>query len=450
MFDVARWARPGVRRREMWSWALYDFGNSGYTTVVLTAVFNVYYVSVVAAGEENATFLWTLFIGLSNFLSMLIMPMAGSLADARATKKRWLLGATLACVLGTVLLGWSGPGTWLFAGLMLVISNVGYNMGESLSSAFLPELARPESMGRASGWGWGLGYFGGLLALGIALVIVRSAPEAVPHAILWSTAALYAAAALPLFLFLKERSRPRETGAARLTLSGAARSSWAEILGTLRHIRDFKDFARLSLCGFFFQSGVSVVITLAAVYASEVMGFTVEDTLFMIFIVNITAAAGAFGFGHVQDRLGHKATLALTLALWIGMAVTAWFATSRPVFWVAANLAGIAMGACQSAGRTMVALLAPKSRLAEFFSFWNMALWTASVVGPVTYGSITAVTGGNHRLAILSTGCFFVVSLIVLAFIDMERGRHLAMAISGGDEGEGDAAGTSLTPEAAR
>ena len=150
--------KEGVKPRELWSWAAYDFANSGYTTVVLTAVFNTYFVSVIVGDSDYGTLLWTVVIAISNAVSMLTMPVIGLLADARAQKKRWLLVATAMCVLGTFGLMGTGSGTVVLATFMIMLSNFGYNVGESLCSAFLPEIAREESGGKVSGWGWSMGY----------------------------------------------------------------------------------------------------------------------------------------------------------------------------------------------------------------------------------------------------------------------------------------------------
>ena len=132
----------------------------------------------------------------------------------------------------------------------------------------------------------------------------------------------------------------------------------------------------------------------------------------------------------MQDRIGHKLALAGTLCVWIAMIAVAAFSTERWQFWVAANLAGLAMGSSQSAGRAMVAVFAPSSRLAEFYSFWNMALWLAAIVGPLSYGAITWITGNDHRMAILFTGLFFVLSLLALAPVSMKRGAEVAARLS--------------------
>ena len=170
-----RLLNDGVRKREVFGWAMYDFANSGYTTVVLTAVFNAYFVSVVAQGAAWGTLAWTLAIAASSLIVMLTLPALGAYADLRAVKKRLLAGCTVVCVLGTAALAGAGPGDLGWAIVAIVVSNIAYSYGESLTAAFLPELARPEAMGRVSGWGWSFGYLGGMLALGLGLAYVLSA-----------------------------------------------------------------------------------------------------------------------------------------------------------------------------------------------------------------------------------------------------------------------------------
>ena len=144
-----------------------------------------------------------------------------------------------------------------------------------------------------------------------------------------------------------------------------------------------------------------------------------------MFLVNITAAVGAFGFGYLQDRIGHKRALGITLIVWVLMIVLAAMAVNRPVFWTAANLAGLAMGSSQSAGRAIVAILSPKTRSAEFFSFWNMALWLAAIVGPLAYGSVTWITNNDHRLAICVTGLFFAAAVLALIPVNLSAAGEL-------------------------
>jgi len=295
-------------------------------------------------------------------------------------------------------------------------------MGENLGGAFLPELARPEALGKVSGWGWSLGYFGGILALAVSLAWVMTADrrgsttsEAVGGTMI-ITAAIFALAALPTFLFLKERARPA---------SGIpqAADAFARLLDTFRHARKYRDLLLVFACGTCYQAGVATVIALAAIYAEQVMGFKTQDTIMLVLVVNVTAAIGAFSFGYAQDRVGKVVALRITIVGWIAMTVVAYASQTPAMFWVAANLAGLCMGSSQSAGRALVAFLSPAARSAEFFGLWGFAIRLAAILGPLTYGAVTWITGGNHRLAILLTGAFFVAALIVLAFVDERRGR---------------------------
>lgn len=426
---------PGVEPRECFYWALFDAANSGYSTVVLTAVFNAYFVSVICGGADWAAFGWSTAVAVGNALSMVLMPVIGRMADLKAAKKRWLAAATLLCVVATGLLAFSGPGAWLWASVMIVLSSLGYNVGETLNSAFLPEIARPEAVGKVSGWGWSLGYAGGLATLAVCLAMVLAGRSAgADESILVGascivTAAIFLVLAVPAVFLLKERSPAQ---AESLSFAQAWRDAMAELRETAGLLKDHIDFARLVVCGFLYQCGIATVITLAAVYASAVMGFGLVETLVLVLLVNITAAVGAFFFGYAQDQLGHKRALALTLLVWIAMVVCAAAAESAPLFWAAANLAGLAMGSSQSAGRAMVAVLAPAGRLAQFYSFWNMALWLSAIVGPMTYGAVTWMTGNNQRLAIAATGAFFVLGLAALALVNMERGRRAALCADAG------------------
>ena len=417
---------PGVAKREVFAWAMYDFANSGYTTVVLTAVFNAYFVSIIAQNAKWATFAWTAMLAVSYLAVMIAGPFVGAYADAYAAKKRVLFIATAACVLSTALLFLAGPGDYVWVAIFIIISNFCYAIGENITAAFLPELARPEALGKVSGWGWSLGYVGGLVALGLCLAWImtassrgQSTSEAVPATNL-ITAAVYALGASLTFLWLKERAVP----VARNDRGANGESALSRLTRTAREASRYGDLLRVFLCGTCYQAGVATVITLAAIYAQVVMGFTTQDTLILVLVVNVTACIGAFGFGYVQDIIGKKRALAITLVGWTLMVVFAWFAVTPPLFWVAANLAGICMGSSQSAGRALVAFFSPPDRAAEFFGLWGVATRLSAILGPVTYGVISWVSGGNHRLAMLITGVFFVAALVVLAGVDEARGRR--------------------------
>ncbi|MEN9544036.1 MAG: hypothetical protein RLZZ598_869 [Pseudomonadota bacterium] len=419
----------GVAKREVFGWAMYDFANSGYTTVVLTAVFSAYFVGVVAGGADWGTLGWTLLMAASNAIVMLTSPALGAHADLHGAKKKLLALTTAACVLGTAALALVGPGQLVLATVTVLVSSVAYAYGESLIAAFLPELARPESLGRVSGWGWSFGYFGGMLALGISLAWVlaaqargQTAAQFVPVTML-ITAVIYALASLATFALLKERAQPQAAASAATGGMGAALQRLAQ---TWREARRYRDFSWFLACCVSYQAGIAVVITLAAVYAEQAMGFKQADTMLLIFLVNIAAALGAFAFGYWQDRIGHKPALSVTLAGWIVMVALAAAARGPALFWVAAVVAGLCMGSSQSAGRALAGTFAPEAQRAEFFGLWSFAVRLAAIIGPLTYGLITWLTAGNHRVAILSTALFFVVGWLLLQKVDVGRGERSA------------------------
>jgi MFS transporter, UMF1 family len=430
--SAAASAVASATRREIFAWAMYDFANSGYTTVVLTAVFNAYFVGVVAATHDKgtATLLWTVAMAITNLLVLLSAPVLGAIADHGAHKKRFLALTTVGCVAFTALLGFVGRGDVALGMTLVVVATFMFSSGEDFIAAFLPEISNQKNIGRISGYGWSLGYVGGLLVLGMCLVYIQWAQahgaEAVRYVpvTMWITALMFALAAAPTFLWLRERAVPQALDAGE----NYWRVGFERVGHTFRHARHYKDLFRFLITLAVYYCEINAVIVLAAIYAQEVMGFTMQQNIFLILIVNITAAVGAFGFGMIQDHLGSVRTLTITLVVWIAALVLAYFVHTHAGFWVVANLVGIALGASQSAGRALVGQFSPPERSAEFFGLWGLAGKLAAVIGPLTYGLVTYVTSGNHRLALLATTAFFIAGLLLLLTVDERRGRAAAQS----------------------
>jgi len=404
-----------VSRRDYWAWASLDFANSGYSTVIITAVFNAYFVAVVLGDAPYATLAWTLLLSASYALVLLTAPWVGAFADARAAKRPLLGWATAVCVLGTAGLAAAGPGDWAWASVCLVLSNLAYATHQNLSAGFLHEIATDGRLGRWSGLGWAWGYIGGLLTLALALAWVQLGPDLLPG-LAW-TASMKVAGALLLTALvfavvgslalarLRERSLP--TGVPWTP-------AWGRLWRGFEGLQGSVGLMRLLGCIVVYQAGVAAVIGLAAVYAQAVMGFDLGQTILLVLVVNITASLGAAGFALVHDRLGHRHSIALSLVLWLAMVTVAVLGTSQTWFWVAANLAGLAMGSSQSGARAAVAALAPSHAQAEAFGAWGVAVHLASILGPLVYGLVTWLTDNSHRHAILAVGGFFLLGLVLL------------------------------------
>jgi UMF1 family MFS transporter len=359
----------------------------------------------------------------------------GAYADLRGAKKRLLMVVTAGCVLSTAALAFAKPGGVVLAMVLIILSNTFYVYGESLIAAFLPELAREDAMGKVSGWGWGFGYFGGMLALGICLgYVIWAQGQGIPAAqfvpvTMLITAVIYGGAALVTFRLLQERARPNPMA---LQQSGLA-ASMARLRATFREARRYSDFMWLLACAVFYQGGVAVAIALAAIYAETVIGFAQQETMVLIFVLNFAAAGGAFAWGYLQDRVGHKLALGSTLVGWVAVCIIAALSTTKGQFWWAAAIAGLCMGSSQSAGRAMAGMFAPRAQLAEFYGLWTFAIRLASIIGPLSYGAITWATGGNQRLAIVSTAVLFVIGLVLLIKVNVERGRRAALTAQPAD-----------------
>jgi UMF1 family MFS transporter len=218
---------------------------------------------------------------------------------------------------------------------------------------------------------------------------------------------------------MKEHAKPQSA-------RERAGSQWQQLRQTFNEAKAYKDFMQLMACAVAYQGGVAVAITLAAIYAEQVIGFEPQETMVLIFVLNIAALLGSLIFGYAQDRIGHKLSLSITLLGWSLTCVIASLTTSKEMFWWAASLAGVCMGSSQSTGRAMAGLFIPSHRLAEFFGLWTFAIRLASIVGPLGYGLITWATDGNQRLAIAATTVLFVLGWLLLLPVNVQRGQDKA------------------------
>ncbi|MFP3939085.1 MAG: MFS transporter [Thermoanaerobaculia bacterium] len=419
-------AAPPVRPREVFGWAMFDFANSSYTTIVVTVAFGNYFTGLVAPGERGDA-LWGAAITASNLLVVVLSVIVGAMADGAARKKAFLFASYLVCVAGTAGLYFAVPGRVALALILFVASNVAFSLGENFTSSFLPELSTPRNIGRISGFGWGLGYVGGLLSLLAIYPFLTggfTAENLGSLRLVWVVnAGFFLLAGVPTFLLLRERALPTP---GRGWLEHAA-DGLRRVAETAREVRHFAQLARFLGAFFFFQAGLTTMFAFAGIYAVQTVGFEAGDLIVLFLVLNFTAALGALGFGWVQDRIGVKRTIQLTLVLWIVICAAAFFVRTQGQFWAVAVLAGVGIGSLQSAARSMVGLFAPVEKSGEFFGFWGLAGKASYAVGPLVFGLVSSATG-DQRWAILSTGGFFVLGLAGMALVDEAAGHRAAEA----------------------
>jgi MFS transporter, UMF1 family len=426
--DVA--VPPPVQKREIFGWAMFDFANSSYTTVVITAVYAEFFVEqVVPAGAARDSY-WSLAIVLSTVLALALSPLVGAICDKSGRKKVYLLGTTVACSLATAALALVGPGD-LAAGVALIaISNAAFMLSESFCASFLPELATEKTMGKISGLGWGLGYFGGLASLLLVRAVVGGdGADEVPRTqgAMLLTALFFMASSLPTLLLVRERGRPAP-GYEGAGLGRLLRAGLDELRQTAGLARQHWVLFRFLLAFMVYMAGLEAVIKFVGIYARAELRFSMGDLSWLFLILQLSAAAGAVGFGLVEAKLGAKVTVLATLALWFVaiMAIYGLDALAAPLgvgpkqlFFAIALLAGTLIGATQSSSRTVVGLLAPPERSAQIFGFWGMFSRLGTVLG-MSFG-VAADMLHSRRTALLLVASFFVAGAALLWPIQIDR-----------------------------
>ena len=392
-----------MNRKTVWSWALYDFGNSAFAALFVT-IYNAYYAQSVV-GEPDGTRWWSYVVSTSMVLVAITAPLLGGVADHAGVRKRMLAlytGLGIAAVLGFSQIG---PGMVVAGFALGAIANFAFEGGIVFYNSFLPEIAPPSHQGRVSALGFGVGYVGSLIALGFALLFVsldRIELVWVALAVQWGIFSIPALRNLPA---------DRPTG---LGFGPAAVAGVRQTIETLKSVLRMRDLRRFLLAYFFYMDGVNTVITFASVYAAMQLGFEGGELIGMFAVVQVSALIGSFLMGKPTDVLGPRWAVRSTLLWWILVVVAAYFATNKTVFWIVATLAGLGLGSIQASSRAFMARLVPRGREAELFGFYALCGKTGAIVGPLLFGAITTAFRGNQRPAVLSVAAFYIVGYVLL------------------------------------
>jgi UMF1 family MFS transporter len=425
-------------RRERWAWYLYDFGNSAYASVVLLAVYSAYFKGEVVGGAEG-TRMWGLALGIAMLAVAVISPILGAIADFAASKKRFLLVFTIMACLFTAGLFFAKPGALVIGMGFFILAEIGYRAAQVFYNGLLPEIAAPDEMGRVSGYGWAIGTAGGVVCLLLILpLIVLVGGTFVVRLSLVITAIFFAVAAVPLFLWIRERAEPQVLPAGENYLSVALKR-----LGkTIRTASQFREFAKFMIAFLVYNDGIIMALDFAAIIGAVLFGMTQEQLIIFMIIVQVTNVAGAYVFGILVDRIGAKRSLVLSLLMMIGVVVWLYLNQTLTGYFFVGAVAGVAMAGAQSVSRTMVAIFAPPGQSAEFYGFFSVVGRTSSFIGPIVYGLLAAEAAlwyqsqgqdsglaeqSGQRVAILSILVFLVLGLVLLTFVDEKKARKAAV-----------------------
>lgn len=413
--------RVAYDRRAVFAWCLYDWANSAFPAVITTFVFATYVTQSVAADPVSGAAAWAGATTVAGLIIALLSPVLGAIADATRDQKRWLAASATVMALACLAMWFvtPAPTSLILALVAFCVATVAFEVSVVFYNALLPGLAPASHVGRISGWGWGLGYAGGIACLGLmlwlfvlpvrpALGLDKAAAEHVrvagPLTALW-----LAAFALPLFLFVVP---PRV--ARRESMAAVARRGLDDLIGTLRLLwREHHALGWFLIANMVWSNGLTTLFGFGAIYAAGTFGMTTEEVLYFGIALNVTAGAGAFAFAWVDDRLGSRRTIAIGLGALIVVSGALLLVSSKGAFWALALALGPFLGPVQAAGRTMCARLAPADRIAQVFGLFALSGRFTAFLGPMALGMVTAATQ-SQRWGMATILPFFAIGLWLL------------------------------------
>ncbi|MEC8624218.1 MAG: MFS transporter [Bdellovibrionota bacterium] len=406
-----------VSRKEIFGWAMFDFSNSGFTTVVITAIYGGIFTEYIVGSESKfKDTYWSFSIILATLIALVLSPLVGALCDLHGKKKKYLIGTCLLTALPTALLYFVGPGQIWTAIFLLAISHASFMISENFCGSFLPDLATEENMAKISGIGWGIGYFGGLVNLIIVQLIVTSKAEtnldlflSQNQLAMLATGVFVIIAALPTVLFLKDRSHP-SPGFENATMNQLFKAGLKRTITTFKEAKEHKDLFSFLWAFVFYYAGLSATINFAGIFARRELKFDTGDLVVMFLCIQLSAALGSYLFGIIEKKTGIKNNILWTLVLWfvsifaiviLDPISQALGVGPKQLFFFVSIIVGLGLGATQSSSRAFVGMLCPPGRSAEMFGLWGMANRVAVLFSMATFGPLSDYLGSIQGACVL-------------------------------------------------
>jgi UMF1 family MFS transporter len=415
-------------RKERIAWYLYDFANTSFTVLMVTALFPGFFRNLVTEVARDGGFLGTALWGYAGSITMIIIaltsPILGAIADSSGSKKKFLIVYTIFCIYFNSLLFFTIPNStafgipiWVWAFVIFIIANIGFQGALPFYNAWLPEISDEKTIGRIGGIGFAAGYVGAMLTIIIALISVSifGTTSTVPFLL---GALFFLVFSIPSIMGLKSRpatKKPEEEGMSYIKIGfGRVRKTFGEI-------REYQGVPLFMVAYFLFSDAITTVIYYAALFGEEVYAFSTTDILIFFAVTQLAAIPGAFIFGYVADRIKTKPTLMITLGIWVVALLIAYFGEAQIIWWIVGMIAGVGMGSAQSTARSMFGQYIPEEKKSEMYGIYALTGKFAAILGPFVYAtvltysqSIGATLVQAHKNSLLSILIFFVVSLILL------------------------------------
>ena len=415
------------------AWCLYDGAAASFSIIVITFIFATYFTTKIAQNQIVGTYQWASAASLAGLIIALASPFFGAIADYSGYHKRWLFFFTSLSIIASFLLWFAYPTIHAvyFTLTCVVIGTVSYEIALVFYNTFLPSLAPPNYLGRLSGWGWGSGYVGGILALSIALFLVKTnilqlnlaTAEEVricgPFVGIW-----FILFSLPLFIFIPEVST------SSYPLSQAVRAGGKELLSTLKKLPREKNILLYLFSHMIYTDGLNTLFAFGGIYAAGTYGLSFEEVLLFGITMNITAGIGAILLGWMDDYLGSKMTILFSLICLSLLGLPLLFLHQKYWFWMAALLLCIFVGPVQSASRSlMVRLMIDKEKSAEMFGLYALSGKITAFIGPFILGWMTYFFQ-SQRVGMATVLVFFILGgLLLLPVREIMQEQAIAPAL---------------------
>jgi UMF1 family MFS transporter len=418
--------RPKWLNREVFGWAMFDFANQAFTLVILTTLFQIYFINEIVVNDDSrGRQLWATAGIISLLIVIVVSPLIGALADFSGAKKKLLFIAYSVSVVLTAALGLATPGQVTLAMTIFIVGYVFYGIGENFMGSFLPELAAPKDMGKVSAFGWTLGYTGGLLCLfgGAVLTRLYEGPTGFRLTCLWA-GVFYGVGGLPTFLLLREKKKPEQMP----PNSNVVTVGFKRMVATFRDMQHYGHLFRFLMIMTVYMGGMQIVIWFAGSIGTKIFGLSDQELAIYILVLTVSAIIGASCTGLMQDRIGTKRTIVLGLVVWLLVMLTIPFMRPEPqykfMFWILGTGVGVGMGVLGTSTRAMVGLFSPPHKAAEFFGFYGLGMKLAAVAALTLSIVAEAIWPDNYNMVVGSSAIFFIVGIVLMLFVDEQGGRQ--------------------------
>ena len=402
------------------SWCLFDWAHSSFPTVITTFIFSTFFIKSVAPNEITGTEYWSWSVALSGVFIAILAPILGSIADKAKRRKPWLFTLMMITVIGSGLLYFTDPNThWVWWALIFyVIANIGYECSQVFYNALMIGIAPNSKIGRLSGWGWGTGYFGGIVCLLLSLYFVKGlfGPLMGVKYICILVAAWFFIFAIPMFLFTPDLSPESSKKPLGVVIS----EGFISLIRTLKDIKHHRYVFLYFLAHLIYADGLTTLFAFGGIYAAGTFHMSTSDIILFGIGMNITAGLGAIGFAWVDDKLGSKFTIIFTLICLIVLTVLILFIKSVLYFWIIGLLLCIFVGPVQAASRSYMAHVSPPDKITQFFGLYALTGRMTAFIGPALLGVLTAIFK-SQRAGMSIIVIMLAVGLILMLFVPKEQ-----------------------------